>query len=414
MSLGIYFLLPLAALCDMCADFCVQKLGRGGNGSYCKTNGYCHSLFWTNETSICLFTGGRQPDDCQDNNPVSCNDASNHLLSLSPLPVDIIDMIPTRRLINDHRPHVRIEYQTQSSGLAFVALFDTSSVYSLVPVVGELNPYVVYASMHDSLSFDRIRNISVRAARTRQRYIDSNRAPVLHAGLDMNFGSPNQSESCRVIRESARLHSVFNHTFSFDVDTVLTRDSVPYFFVLAGGKDSDFAHAAGVFGIASNQLVIGPGTREYILRNFCTQSRFRWISSEQNDWIINGTMGPTNVRFLFDTAEDRDGYSVPGEFFTNVVETLVSLGALPTSSESFSNCSRSILQSFPSIQYGIQTSQLIIQPEEYVEFAPSGVGCRLRLYSEDSNIVTLGDKALVSLAVVFDDINSRIGLCFTD
>jgi hypothetical protein len=407
----IYYLLPLAVLGDMCADFCRQKLGHCEIGSYCKTNRYCHSLFWTNETNICLFTG--EPD-CQDHNPVSCEDAANHLLSLSPLPVDIIDILPTRRNPHDSRPYVRIEYRTQSSGLAFLALLDTSSSYSLVPVAGELGLYMVFASMLDSPSFDQVGNLAVRPARNQQRYIDGNRAQVVNEGLTMNVES-DQLESCRVIRESARLHSVLNSTFSFNIDIVLTRVSQPYHFLLGASRDSDFARAAGVFGIARNQLVIGPGVREYILGNFCTRSRFRWIPSEAEDWIINGTNGANvPVRILIDTGEQRDGYSVTREVFTNINETLVAHGAVWESSENYSSCSRSILLSLPSIEYGIQNSVFTIHPEEYLEFEPSNSVCRLRLFTDDSSIVSFGPTVMTSLAIVLDNINSRIGLCFTD
>jgi hypothetical protein len=70
--------LPLTSFvgADECQEFCVRSLSDIGctRGSYCKSNGFCHSLQWTNESrvDICVFG---ESLDCNDVYPVSCSEA---------------------------------------------------------------------------------------------------------------------------------------------------------------------------------------------------------------------------------------------------------------------------------------------------------------------------------------------------
>ena len=47
-------------IADKCQELCVQKLGASActKKSYCRSNGFCHGLSWTDSTKTNVFTSG--------------------------------------------------------------------------------------------------------------------------------------------------------------------------------------------------------------------------------------------------------------------------------------------------------------------------------------------------------------------
>jgi hypothetical protein len=407
----------------MCEDLCLDMLGQSGcpNGSWCQNGFSCHSLFWTSasRTTVCLYAG---ESDCQDTIPVLCSEAAERLELQTPHPsLGTIDIINGRRVNADHRPYVRVEYMIQGEGMAFAALFDTATSQSLVPLVGELTVSSVYASAFDTPCFDPLSSIQVRPARTRQRYIDQNRAPVVHDSVPMNLGN-NITETCRVIRERARLHSSFSSTFTFDTNVVLTSGRQPYHFLLGAGKDSEFARAAGVFAYSIDRLVIGEDAE-----SICNQGPpIVWVPLfDVHDWVILGSMAfsdnPSHSRrinYVVDTAADR-GYVVSSVMKNSIISMLVEQGAqVEASQTTLTNCTRDMIQSLPSLAYtlgsdGTADFRFSVSPQTYAEQRPDSV-CELNLVEDDSTVVSLGRSMLQAFTTVFDNNNNRIGFCFTD
>lgn len=71
--------------------------------------------------------------------------------------------------------------------MAFVALFESSTDRSLVPITGKLSMAADYPSAMDSPAFDASDSLRVRPFRTHRRYNDSNRALLINAELEFEF-----------------------------------------------------------------------------------------------------------------------------------------------------------------------------------------------------------------------------------
>ena len=401
----------------MCNDLCLRQLGdRCLGGSWCE-NGYaCHALFWASPERSRIYMNSAVTD-YTDHLPVLCQEALQFVL-----PPSEIDIISTRRLIpEDTRPYVRIEYLEQSLGVAFVALLDTGSTYSLVPLLGELNFASAHAAAFDSNSFDPSPLITVRPARTRQRYIDRGLAPLVHESLEMNFGG-DHTEACRIIRESARLHSLLNSTFSFDLDIVLTRDSQPYHFLLAAGKDSDFVRSAQQFAITSDRLVVG---NVDAFTNVCGNSTVFWSQSEPNDWIIRGYISAISshpVRLVVDTGASLDRVEVDRNVYQEINNRIIDLGGIAEGRRAgrYSNCTSDFPNRVPTISYRLgespESPSIQILPTTYLSVSNNNSSCELILDVADDLIITISSKMLRerSLTTLFDHANDRLGFCLLD
>jgi len=427
-SAFILLLFFRVSLGDMCEDICLIMFGNSGcpNGSWCQNSYSCHSLFWTSasRTSVCVFTGGAE---CQDTIPVLCLEAQEFVAAdretslRTPIPmISPIDIIYGHRVNADHRPYVRVEYLIQGQGMAFAALFDTATSQSLVPLVDD-SP----VSTYDRPCFEPLPDIPVRPARTWERYIDHNYAPVVHESFPMNLGS-DLTETCRVIRERARLHTALNSTFTFDTNVVLTSSRQPFHFLLGAGKDSDFARAAGLFAYTRNLILIGEAA-VFI----CNNQYFPpvWIPLlDAHEWIIAGSMGFSNdhshfhhVNYIVDTAAE-DGYMVSSRMKNSIVSMLIEQGAQAVTQSLFTNCTLEMVQSLPILEYtygrrngyggGLYFHDSVI-PLIYTELRGDNT-CLLSLVEDDSSAVSLGHAMLRAFATLFDNNNNRIGFCSTD
>lgn len=418
--MGLFKILTLlvsSSLGDICEDFCFSQLGEADcqQGSWCKNGHACHALFWTSEerVAICVFT---ETGDCADAIPVLCEEVRSRPSTQS---APVIDFIRTRRAIADDRPFVRVEYEIQGRGMAFVALFDTSTDRSLVPITGQLSMAAAYASAMDPPAFDASDSLRVRPCRTHQRYIDSNRALLINAGLEFDFEGM-ITESCRVVRERATLHSVLGSTYSFDIDVALTLGPQPFHFMLAAGKGSDFTRAAGVFAMSGSQLIVGDAAAEYASRSLCENSLIQWSTSESDRWtlpgsVTSGAMSRVPVQYVINTRA-KSGFSVPLDIFDFVVNSLVARGAeaVTVGSEmTFNQCDPDFSQ-LPIIRYSLGSPpilQLSVDPRTYLQIG-EGSTCKLELYTEDDNITTLGANLLSMIVAVLDGPRNRVGLCF--
>ena len=78
MQRALLLILCLGVGGDMCADFCLSRLGTvcSTKGSWCKSGDVCQSLFWTDssKSNICYYLGDKAA--CPTSLPVSCTEAA--------------------------------------------------------------------------------------------------------------------------------------------------------------------------------------------------------------------------------------------------------------------------------------------------------------------------------------------------
>ena len=100
-----YLCLPFASLveADQCQEFCVRSLGdaRCAQGSYCKSNGFCHSLQWTNDTQVSICVFGESPD-CTDSHPVLCTDAQSSVVATTAIPSSLVTSVSDAGSTGNH------------------------------------------------------------------------------------------------------------------------------------------------------------------------------------------------------------------------------------------------------------------------------------------------------------------------
>ena len=400
-------LLPSLSLGDMCQDFCVQTKGESGcsRGSYCN-NGYdCHSMFWTSlfKTGICI-PGGRD-SSCTTHHPVLCTEASAATSSSSAVFNSHFDFDPNHVLPGEYRPFLSLKYLNRSSTDTFVALLDTKSEHSIIPL------FVVRGTS------------SAEAALYTQQYGDFNFMSNQYFYLEsrtLSLDGTNSTDVYQVIPERMQLHaSISRGTYTFESDAVLILYPPPHGFVIGAARNSAFARSVDIFAYTRDGLVIG---QEAV--DVCEAvSPAQWVPLvNPNIWsfmgeLIFGSVEGRSIEFVIDTGAPR-GFGVTEAIMNSVRARLVAQGAVvegipPTY---FTNCDNVNLISFPSIEYIFEAHIFEIRPSDYIKFTGGG-RCRMDLFtveqSDDNTVVHLGPATLSSFDVVFDNSANRVAFCNT-
>ena len=457
---------------DVCNDFCITKLGRFGcpNGSWCKNNYDCHSLFWTSANDredICIYTG--REANCTNDYPVLCAD----------VPRSVGINLVYRDPLVDHRPHIKMSLMNTGQNRGFPMLFDTGSSRIIVAVRNRSIP--VNSEYYAYANDDQLNDPVDRPAYCNE-YFSTIESALSALNGQYEFRLHTFGTDCRVwgivtfgfLTDTVRLFSG-SSTFEFQSEVYLAHPpNRPADYLLGANKMSSFARSAKVFAYIGsyaylgmqNHLpqfskwyhngycVIGPdavreaertcsGGRMFIHRGVFGHRR-RWRSSKsltwfnspsERDWVINGGIqlgnGPIQeLSMHLDTGASASNFHVTSEIENELISRMLSLGYVlkPPGTDSqggvaFTNCTPHRgrwADQLPPIHYYFwnqtihDSVRITIPARRYTFWSEDGGDCGIGIQNgltKNGSELLVGTRALYSMATVFDLSSNRIGIC---